>query len=201
MGVSENNILCGKDLNLTLLKYIFFFLIILSQPSCTAYKPLYQKDGQLLGILPLLDGKVIYRQQYELAGLAKEDILGRLSRWYRLIYSSSKESLQVATDGGSIAGKGNAKIHIKSANVMVASHYQLTYLIRVTFGKSGYEVSLTELSFFLPAVNMYTPARVIPLENYNLGTEKTLLALFHGVDETLRQTLTNLHQFIQKPTP
>lgn len=66
-----------------------FLLLVLSLSTCINTVILTEKVGKLLYILPLLDGKVVYRARVQTPELPKEEVFRRARRWWVLSYRSS----------------------------------------------------------------------------------------------------------------
>ena len=60
-----------------------------------------------MGVLPLMNGKVLYRKTVNTEALPKEEVFRRARRWCVFAYRSAKDVLQlVDKETGEIIGKG-----------------------------------------------------------------------------------------------
>lgn len=187
-----------------LLVHFFVILLAIALKSCIDSVNLFEKDGKLLGILPLLEGKVVYKARVQTPELPKEEVFRRARRWCVLAYRSSKDVLQlVDKETGEIIGKGNSTIYVVKPGALTPQKYLLDHTISIDVSEDAYDITITGLALTgtTPAGLTIVSSLSTPVELFKYGTLKSIMAVFHAVDAETLNAMQNLQQFIKSPKP
>ncbi len=120
------------------------------------------KTDSLHGVLPLLDGEVIYQKTVDLPDLTKDDIYRRARRWWVYTYPSTEATLQLDDEkAGELIGKGY--------NLIVPSDYPRSIDKFYTFSTMRIESMNEQMRVTISQINVTTTMdllRKTPVEVY-----------------------------------
>ena len=181
-----------------------FSVILLSTSllGCIGTIRLFEKEGRLMGILPLVDGNVMYQEWVSTSDLPKEEVFRRARRWWVDNYRSAKDVFQlVDKETGEIVGKGYGRITFQVSKASLPQIIRLYHTISVDVAEDSYVVTVKDLQIEqanLRGLAVLTSDNT-PIERYNLGTVKSVTATFRAVDENARLSIESLKKYIKQP--
>ncbi|WP_420151810.1 DUF4468 domain-containing protein [Spirosoma sp.] len=182
----------------------FFTLLLLSSlaGSCVPTFKMFEKDGKLLGVLPLVNGRVLYRETIQTPELPKEEVFRRARRWWVDNYRSAKDVFQlVDKDTGEIVGKGWGNVYT-GKGLSLATHH-IFHVISFDVSEDEYTVTVYGLQIENDITRQYFKSKnqtsaELPIERFNIGTVKYAQAIFTEIDQETRLTLKYLNGYIKK---
>lgn len=157
-----------------------------------------------MGVLPLVDGKVVYREKVSTLDLPKEEVFRRARRWWVNNYRSAKDVFQlVDKETGEIIGKGYGTIFVGQPGrpMLLGGYMDVYHVISVDVAEDDYIVTVYGLKVeHIVGATKSSIAQEIPVERYNWGTVKSVTTTFIEIDRQTQLTLKSLHQYIKHPS-
>jgi len=170
--------------------------------GCMRPVRIYKEDGKLMGIMPLKNGRVTYQDKQPLpSGLNKAEVFRRARRWWVDNYKSPKDVLQIVdAQTGELVGKGIGTVYVpyfkKGLRLPLNVNHTIsidvsdtTYVITA----SGFVVNQPKAGYTMITLNQYE----IPIEQYNVGTETSVLGTMREIDKQALLSIKSIQQFIQ----
>jgi|GEM_PF-3150074 len=185
--------------------YQLFTLILLafSLSSCLPTFRIFERDGKLLGVLPLKNGRVVYQETVRLEQLSKEEIFRRARRWWVNNYRSAKDVFQlVDKETGEIVGKGYGTVYKGYLKSKVLAPHDIYHVISVDVKPGEYTMTVYGLAINDVFVQQYynRADMPLPLEYFNIGTVKYAQGLYKEIDKQTLLTMESLRNYITTPT-
>lgn len=184
------------------MKYLLYTIsLTLLLYSCVSSVRLTVKNDKLLGILPLENGMVVYREKVSSPNIPKAEVFKRARRWWVDRYRSTKDVIQIADkQTGEIVGKGYNNIfrkpggfapldldYFESISIDIADDY---YIVTV----KGFKLPLYYVKRTVPG-----PYYEIPVERYNQGSLNMIRTIFEELDNNTKLTISSLKDAINRP--
>lgn len=181
--------------------HILLLTILFLVSSCISTFKMFEQDGKLLGVLPVVNGHVVYRERVKTPELPKEEVFRRARRWWVNNYRSAKDVFQlVDKDTGEIIGKGYGHVYT-GKGLSLASH-SIYHVISFDVSEDEYTVTIYGLQIendLTRVLYKSKPSAEIPVERFNLNSAKYAQAIFKQIDSETKLTLKSLHDYIKKP--
>ena len=186
------------------MKYLILLLITFSLSSCISTIKLFTKEGKLMGILPLENGAVVYREKINTVELPKEEVFRRARRWWVNHYRSAKDVFQIVDkETGEIVGKGYSKVYIENLDNKgrkISLPYSLNVYHTISCDVKDDECEISIYGFVVEQPVAAGKA-IFPVEfhveDYNVGTVRSVTNVFRALDANNTQTMASLKGYIK----